>query len=404
MKRCVLLPASVLWLLSSSNVVASTIGFGSGTLHVRQAYGAPKSALFLGAHTRAFFKDEVHQEPSGLSAGQTFWDIHGAFGLSYGLTSRFELGITSILYQDNHRNSNGYNLPDDLILHAKLGSLGRASGNTRFGVQLDLRLPTGEFHNLPLENYSAGRITVGVTALATILTEPLYPETGMNIHFNAGMVTHNDVGARLVANPLDTLTVEKNTVEFIYGGAFSTAWQDFGFFGEIHGRAFSSKPPVNAYTRENSLYLTPGITYAPNFWMKLRVAMDLRILGGKDETLYNGEQGSYATVPWHDELNLPPWRISVGALLSLNPAKAQMVRKKENALKRATVIEKATPEEKIYDDLAKERKKTEGAEAELKRIRSERQRMEDLLERLRKILETPGEAKPENPAEPKNKP
>ena len=163
MKRCVLLPASVLWLLSSSNVVASTIGFGSGTLHVRPAYGAPKSALFLGAHTRAFFKDEVHQEPSGLSAGQTFWDIHGAFGLSYGLTSRFELGITSILYQDNHRNSNGYNLPDDLILHAKLGSLGRASGNTRFGVQLDLRLPTGEFHNLPLENYSAGRI-MGVTA------------------------------------------------------------------------------------------------------------------------------------------------------------------------------------------------------------------------------------------------
>ena len=63
---------------------------------------------------------------------------------------------------------------------------------------------------------------------------------------------------------------------------------------------------------------------------------------------------------------------------------------------------RATPEEKIYDDLAK--KKTEGAEAELERIRSERQRMEDLLERLRKILETPGEAKPENPAEPKNKP
>jgi len=392
MKRWVLLVGVWGGLLYSTDSSASTLGFGSGTLYVRPAYCAPKSTFFLGTHTRAFFKDQVRKDASGLDMGATFWDIQGGVGLFYGLTSRLELGLSQIFYQDNHKGEKGYNLPDDLILHAKLGSLGHNLGSTRYGLQLDLRLPTAQHHNLPLEDYSAGRISIGLTALASIITEPLFPESGLNIHFNLGLVSHNDVAVRLVDNPLDTLTATKNTQELVYGTAFSSTWQDFGFFAELFGRAFLSKPPLNAFTRENSLYFTPGITYAPNTWMKMRVALDLRVLGGNDETKYNGEAGSYAMVPWSAPLNLPSWRINVGALLSLNPAKVQMVRKKENALKRAIVNDKATPEEKVYDDLAAERKKTEGAEAELQRIRNERQRMEDLLERLRKILESPGES------------
>ncbi len=389
----------VLWigLLGSASVPASTIGFGSGTLYVRPAYNPPRATFFCGTHARAFFKDEVRKEASGLSSGATFWDIQGGIGFYYGLTSRLELGVSQIFYQDTHKDEKGYNLPDDLFLHAKLGSLGRKNSSMRFGVQMDLRLPTAKYHNLPLEDYASGRIAIGVTALASIITDPLYPETGLNIHFNLGLMSHNDVAARLVDHPLDTLTVAKNSQELVYGSAFSTTWQDFGFFAELAGRAFLSKPPLNAYTRENSLYLTPGITYAPNTWMKLRVAMDLRILGGTDETRYDGEEGSYAAVPWSHPLNLPQWRISVGTLMSLNPHKVQVVRRKENALKRATVIQEASPDEKIYDDLAAERKKTEGAEAELERIRSERQRMESLLDRLRKILESPAETtKPES--------
>ncbi len=394
MKRFVWFAASGVWLLFSSTTSASTIGFGSGTLHVRPAYSAPRSSFFIGTHARAFFKDEVRKEPSGLSIGETFWDIQGGVGFFYGVTSKLELGLSQIYYQDNHKGGTGYNVPDDLFLHLKLGSLGRNLGNTRYGLQMDLRLPTAQYHNLPLEAYSAGRIALGVMALASIITEPLFPESGMNIHFNLGFFTHNDVAAHLVDDIRDTLVVAGNTHELVFGSAFSTTWQDFGFFMEMYGRAFLRKPPLNAYTRESSLFFTPGMTYAPNRWMKLRVALDLRILGASDETAYDGDQGSYAQVPWSHPLNLPQWRISLGALISLNPNKFQMVRKKENAIKRATVIEVATPEEKVYDDLAGERKKTENAEAELERIRKERQRMEDLLDRLRKILESPGETKP----------
>jgi hypothetical protein len=400
MKRFVLFSASCVWLLFSSSTFPSTIGFGSGTLHVRPAYSAPRSCFFIGTHTRAFFKDEVRKEPSGLSVGETFWDIQGGLGMFYGVTSKLELGFSQIYYQDNHKAGTGYNLPDDLFLHLKLGSLGRNLGNTRYGLQMDVRLPTAKYHNLPLEDYSAGRIAIGFMALASIITEPLFPETGMNIHFNLGLFTHNDVAAHLVDHPQDTLVVKSNTQELLFGSAFSTTWQDFGFFMELYGRTFLTKPPLNAYTRESSLYFTPGMTYAPNRWMKLRVAMDLRVLGAADETRYAGDQGSYAETPWSHPLNLPQWRISLGALISLNPKKFQMVRKKENAIKRATVIETATPDEKVYDDLAGERKKTENAEVELERIRKERQRMEDLLDRLRKILETPGETKSENPPSP----
>jgi len=118
----------------------------------------------------------------------------------------------------------------------------------------------------------------------------------------------------------------------------------------------------------------------------LRVALDIRILGGNDETRYDGDGGSYAHVSWKRELNMPNWRIGVGALFSLNPKKVQLVRRKDKVLQQAK--SPAASGVNSFEDLATERKKTENAESELERIRTERQRMQDLLDRLRKILET----------------
>jgi hypothetical protein len=354
---------------------------------VRPAYTAPRGTLFIGTHTRTYFVDQVREEASGLSVGKTYWDIQGGIGLVYGLAKRFELGLSQIYYQDNHKAAPGYNLPDDLFLHFKLGSLGSATSNLRFGLQGDVRMPTAPYHNVPWEYYAAGRIGVGVTALTSIISEPANPESGMNLHFNIGLFNHNDVAARLIQDVRDTVRVQRGTRELLFGAAYSLTREEFGFIAELYGRTFVHKPPVNAYTRESTLYFVPGITYAPYAWIKLRVALDIRVIGSEDETRYDGDSGSYAHISWKRDLNMPPWRINIGALFSLYPKKVQLVRRKEQVLQQAKSPNASGA--KSFEDLASERKKTENAESELERIRAERQRMQDLLDRLRKILETP---------------
>jgi hypothetical protein len=386
MKRMIWCTAFLIWLLFSSACFAS-IGFGAGTQYVLPAYTAPRGTLFIGTHTRTFFVDQVRKEANGLSVGKTYWDIQGGLGLVYGLAQRFELGLSQIYYQDNHKAAPGYNLPDDLFLNFKLGSLGPGTGNLRYGILCQVRLPTAQYHNVPWEYYAPGRIGIGVTALTSIISEPANPESGMNLHFNVGLFSHNDVAARLIEDVRDTVLVQRNTQELAFGAAYSLTREEFGFLAELYGRTFLHKPPVNAYTRESTLYFVPGITYAPYAWIKLRVALDIRILGGHDETRYDGDSGSYAHVSWNRDLNMPPWRIGIGALFSLNPKKVQLVRRKGQVLQQAK--SPAAANSKSFEDLANERKKTENAESELERIRSERQRMQDLLDRLRKILDTP---------------
>ncbi len=386
MKRSICCFALSVWLQSSSVTFAS-IGFGAGTQYLVPAYTAPRGSLFLGTHTRTYFIDQVHEEAAGISTGRTYWDIQGGLGLTYGLAQRFELGLSQIYYQDNHKAAPGYNLPDDLFLHFKLGSLGPATGNLRYGLQAQVRLPTAQYHNIPWEYYSAGRIGIGVTALASIISEPAFPESGMNVHFNLGLFRHNDLAARLIDDVRDTLLVERNTEELVFGAAYTLSREEFGFLAELYGRTFLHKPPYNAYTRETTIYFVPGITYTPYAWVKFRVALDIRVVGGNDETRYDGHSGSYAHISWKRDLNMPFWRIGIGALFSLNPKKVALVRRKDKVLQQAK--SPAAADGKSFEDLASERKKTENAESELERIRTERQRMQDLLERLRKILETP---------------
>ncbi len=390
MKRFKFFAASAVLLSIVSPSASLDIELGSGPMRVSSALTIPRGQLYLGAYSRAFFKDEVSTSSSGTSSGVTFWDIQGALGLYYGFTSRLELGLSQILYQDNHKGNKGYNFPDDLYLRVKLGSIGPKTSLIRLGTQVDVHLPTAEHHNLALEPYSAGRIGMGIIGLFSIVSQPLFPDLGYHVNVNAGIFTHNDLGIQPSEITDDTLLVRKDTQEFIYGLSFSKANQEFGFFAELYGRRFLQQPPVSAFTRENSLYFSPGISYAPNPWLHLKVALDLRLLGSNDETSYDGENGSLLDRPWQTVPNLPTWRINVGAVVALHSKKHMQVRPRTPGQGETITSAPGQVDEKLYKSLADSRQETENAEAELERIRSERQRMEDLLQRLRRILEQPG--------------
>jgi len=182
--------------------------------------------------------------------------------------------------------------------------------------------------------------------------------------------------------------------------------KDFGYFGEIYGRYFIQKPPVTAFTRENSLFVTPGIMYTPNPWLRLKVGLDLRILGNNDQTAYSGDEGSVLKKPWQTVPNLPSWRINVGAIIALRRNETKRTEQMSTFEGMSSgVVDTTARNEKLLGQLAKEREQTESAEAELDQIRNERERMENLLKRLRNILQKPsGTTEPtDNKAKEENK-
>ena len=366
------------------------ITFGSNGLHVQTAYTIPKGSMYAGGHSSAYFKDEVHNTSDGVSSAVTYWNVQGRVGLFYGFTPNVEFSGSQIFYQDTNTGGVAYNIPDDLWLRAKFGSIGQKKSSVRLGAQLDLRLPTGEVDNIPLEPYSSSRIGLGVMGLFSIISDPLFPSTGVNINANLGFFNHNDAGLALTGNSKDSITSEKSTKEVLYGASFSRMLQEFGFFAELYGNYFIEAPPVTAYTRENSLYLTPGIIHKPNSWLSLKVALDILLVGDDDKTAYYGESGSLLRKPWQKVPNLPSWRINVGATITLRSGETKLAVGPSGLNSVSSVVPKnSKTQEALYEELARERKTTDTAEIELERIRSERERMEGLLERLRNILEKP---------------
>ncbi|MBN2357008.1 hypothetical protein JXO59_12905 [candidate division KSB1 bacterium] len=389
--------ATLFGLLFLSSATVAAIGFTGTTAHITPAYTATKGSLYFATHGRVYFKDELETRRSGMIVGETYWLLQGGFGLIYGFNDHLEFGLDQLVYQDTHRYPDGYNLPDDLFFHAKVASFGRKQGNVRFGAQLDIRFPVGKEHNLVLEPYASDRLGWGLQGLFSIISEPQYPDAGININVNAGYFYHNDLGLRLSQRPNDPLPVQTNTAEWIYGVSFSKSLPEFGFFGELYGRSFAQKPPITAYTRENSIYFSSGIAYRANSWLKLRVALDLRILGGDDETRYDGDQKSYTARLWRTVPNLPGWRLNIGTVMAFRLKRSDAGGQDGDPFQHALIDEVQPKDEEMYKDLIEEKRKTESAENELERIRAERQRMEDLLQRLRKILEAPSKEKPENP-------
>ena len=385
MRRLICSIALLLIFLMFTSAEAGWTNHGRGLVHVNTAWSQYKSSLRLSSHASSFFKDEVTHHSDGTATGITYWDIQSGLGLRYGLSNHFELGISQLVYQDNHKGGQGYNLPDDIFLSAKLGSIGKRESNFRLGLKLDSRIPLAEHHNVPFEPYSAGRIEIGLMGLLTFSSDPLFPDYGVNVHLNAGFLNHNDFGTTLTSLESDTITVEKSAQEFIYGLGFSRMWREFGFFIELYGRNFIQQPPATAYTRENSLFIMPGLIYDPNSWLSLQVGLDLRILGNNDETDYNMVPRTAGHLP-----NLPSWRIHVGASITLLPKSLQ----RTTAIRPGDVspATASTGDTEMYKALADERRKTEDAEEELERIRSERRRMEQMLERLRRILEWPSQS------------
>ena len=345
---------------------------GTGLTYIKSAWNLKPGYLTLYGRTRFFGKVASFAEQASAI---TFWDVQGAFSINYGISDHIELAISPIMYQDTHKGNSGYNFPDDLFLGLKFGSYNLKGSSLTWAISLDSRFPTAKHHNVPFEPYSAGTVEWGFTGMLTYSRDPLYPDDNLNIHANFGYVNHNDVGEKL-NNFSNENVVTNMSQQLLYGFGMKIPSSEFDFLVELYGNKFLQRPPKStAYSLEDYIYFSPGVSYRAYRWLTLNFTTDLRLSSDKDESTY--------TFAWQipDMPNYPSWRINLGLNIILLPTSVYKLSDKD------ILMRKAESRRELFEQIIKEQRETESAEEELDRIKEERRKAERELERLRRILE-----------------
>jgi hypothetical protein len=372
---------------------------GRGLQHLNAAWVQNRGQLALHFSTGSYYHTAKLPKSGAKPEFVTYWDVQGGIAFHFAATRRMEFSLSNIIYQDTHPDNKGANLPDDLFLAMKFGSFGGMRSKVKVGFMTTARIPLAKQHNIFFEPYSAGNIEFGVLGLLSYSKDVLIHENGFNFHLNLGMWHHNDVGKLLVGTRTDTFAVLTPSQAFLWGAGFAIPSHQFDFTMEVFGRNFLARPPVTAYSREDFAYLTPGVTYRPVYWAAINVGVDIRLTPDKEKTFYVA-----GLDPVNPDLpSYPDWRARLGARIALNRPAPPPGQKPLFVSSSGRLV----PMQKdLEEQLREEKRKTETAEDELEKIRSERKRMESMLARLRTLLnysggqqQLPTERDVENPEE-----
>jgi hypothetical protein len=367
--------------------VAAQMNGGRGPAHVRSAWPLDAGYFTIHSQTRLFGKISSVNNAAGPV---TYWSFLNSLSFNYGVSRNFEVSFAPVLYQDVSSDEKKRNFLDDLYFFLKLGALGAKGSRMSYALEFGGRFPKKASRNVIFEPYAADKFSFGATGIMSYVRDPLYPDDGFNLHFNLGYWNHNDVGERLTGldAAVDTVRAVKMTQELRYGVAFAIPFDRVDLRLELFGNSFIQQPPATAYTRENVTYLSPGLVYKPYRWMALDCSVDLRVSADVDETSYGAN--SVTRIPGLP--NYSNWRLNLGLKLTVLPRSLYSVSERD------VLMKKAESRRELFEQIIKERRETESAEAELEAIKEERRKAEVELARLQKLLDPQNRSEEKKPA------
>jgi len=354
-------------LVCSQPVGATQFTGGKGLTIVQYPTCLPPGALNLKVHTRGYVKS--------LDAF-TLSDGTGAISFNFGFSKHVEFGLTQIMYQDLNLSAlqpdQLEQVPDDTYLRVKFGNYPFTLGNAyfKFGLLSQLRYRTGVVDNIYLEPYVSNGIEWELDALLSFYSNPMYEDNAPSLHFNAGYLNHNDAGYG--QSPF------KASQEFVYGAAFVYPTRFFDFALEHHGGIFTLDPDETIYSREDNLWLTPSINY--------KMYYGLNIMLGADFLIYEGEDTTVPTIP-SDYPNYPPWRIN--GVISFSPSTSFFRQPTFEQASDPQSIRKLLRDRKsLFEWVVDDQEGLEYIDIELEKIKAERKKAEEDLEKLKEELQS----------------
>lgn len=373
-------------LMLSSGLLFGVAHGSNGLLHVQSA-NSLKTGRLQFRPALSFYTKAVESLSQSNPQSADWYTVTGDISLAYGVINHFDFSAMLRLYQDTNLLGE-HNIPDDLFLDFKAGSIALGSDRSQVGALLSFRIPTGDTHNYPFELYSSGAFEFGIMGLFSYFLDPYFPGRDMNFHFNIGYYSHNDNGQTLfdeVKNPQGTvikqaLDASTSSAELQYGAGFVFPTEMFNINLELWGGAFTSDPDSAVFSRENYMYFTPSVTFKPVETINFDLGADIRVSKDENTTVIpvgypgralNSRQGSdlpnYSSWKFHIAMNFVLMRENA----SFDAARGVDVRKRID----------------FYESMLQEKQRTKSIEEELMRLRREREQAEKELEELRQLLE-----------------
>lgn len=363
---CLVLTYAVMVVLIAAAPAGSTqLSGGKGLTIVQFPTLLPPGALNVKLHSRAF----ATSLPAFTLSNGT-----GAISFNFGFSKHVELGMTQILYQDLNLSAADPNtleqIPDDTYLRVKVGNYPLTVGNAylKLGILNQLRYRTGITDNIYLEPYCGDGIAWEVDLLLSYYTNPLYEENAPAVHFNLGYVNHNDAGYN--ESPI------KATQEIVYGLAYTYPTRQFDFYLENSGSFFTKYPGEWAYSRENYIYVTPGVRYKMFYGLSISLAADVLLYEEKDSTV--------PAIP-SDMPNYPSWRVN--GVIDYSPSTIFYRQPTFSQADDPKTMRKLLRERKsLFEWVVDEQEGLEYIDLELEKIKAERKKAEEELEKLKQDL------------------
>lgn len=377
-------------------------------MHLTTAWNLEKGSMTFHGYSTAFFQNGVNMR---TNRKQTYWDLQGAVTFHFASGKHVEWGVTQLIYRDNHKgvNQNQSNFPDDLFLKMKVGSIGKSTSPLKLGLTLAGRIPLANKHNLIFEPYSGNNLEAGMMIQLSYSPDLLIPESAFNIHVNLGFWYHNDTGDFPSGKPpVDKIFVTNPSTKLLYGVGLAFPTKYFDSYWELTGQAFLNRPPVTVYSREDVIYFSPSVKYRPSRWISFLFGLDLRLSQFKDTTLYERDGTSLPRIS-EDLTNYPWWRVRFGMQFNLLKPAPQLGTSSvfEKIGQNSENVDFLNSEMKIEEnfkeqqELVKARLKAESAEKELQQIREERESIQKIIDRLKKMIYSDGEEQEKKEADSK---
>ena len=321
-----------------------------------------------------------------------YWLVAGNTVFTYGIAEHFDASLGLRVYQDTHY-SNEFNLPGDLFLTFRYGSLEFGYGHFNAALLTSFRIPIGEKHNYPFAEYASGAFEYSFLSALSFYLDPYFPDRALSFHYNIGIWNHNEKGRTVYKyesnyrDPSGVLHLKGeelkgtvNSVDLRMALAAVMPTDMFDFRLELSGILYLQRPDAFVYSAEEWAFLSPSIRYKPADWASIDLGADFRL--------------SPAVRQWTNPIipdlsqqldlpkNYPSWRIHLGANLNLKLLKSG-VQKAEDLYER----EQIQQSRQFFDAVLKEKSKSKDIQSEIESLRKLRKETEQEIQELKKLLE-----------------
>ena len=239
---------------------------GNGLFRVQSANNVYPGALW--GTINMGYAQKAHS-----SGSFTFRDGTGAISLLYGVSRHLEIGINQTIYQDRPFSTAGPSL-GPLRISLK-GAVPTSQPPTiNFGAQIFVSIPVGAASNVHWESYISPSASVGAMIIMSLDSNPLDLNRSKRLHFNAGIIYHNDKNkyatSEIVQPGTGVIAFSangKNSLQTIFGVGLQAPLRDnIHFFTELTAEYFMDLNPNTGIATEGSnistyVRITPGIRY-----------------------------------------------------------------------------------------------------------------------------------------------